>query len=189
MRCRSPRHEQRWEKLAGAVTDPARVRRTDPGDPDKCNLYAYHRYFSPDETLRWVEAGCRSADIGCFDCKKRLNEHMEERLGPIRDRMASLHDDDVRQFLKDLFALVIDDDKKKEKEKQGKIPGGLEYYPLTDAAMDEFVNLAISAPTASLPRNFISALNEGAVRAARRDSHVIDTDDLTPAQAIFTEGV
>ena len=99
------------------------------------------------------------------------------------------HDDDVRQFLKDLFALVIDDEKKKEKEKQGQVPSGLEYYPLTDEAMDEFVNLAISAPTASLPRNFISALNEGAVHAARRDSYVIDTDDLKPAQAIFTEGV
>lgn len=55
--------------------------------------------------------------------------------------------------------------------------------------MDELVNLAISAPTASLPRNFISALNEGAVCAARRDSYVIEPEDLTPAQAIFTEGV
>ena len=117
------------------------------------------------------------------DIKTRLNKaniHYLEYLA---------HDDDVRQFLKDLFALVIDDDKKKEKENQEKIPEGLEYYPLTDAAMDEFVNLAISAPTSSLPRNFISALNEGAVHAARRGSYVIDTDDLTPAQAIFTEGV
>ena len=99
------------------------------------------------------------------------------------------HDDDVRQFLKDLFDLVIDGDKKEEKEKQGQIPSSMEYYPLTDEAMDEFVNLAISAPTASLPRNFISALNEGAVHAMRRGSYVIDTEDLQPAQAIFTEGV
>ena len=99
------------------------------------------------------------------------------------------HDDDVRQFLKDLFALVIDDEKRKAKEEQGQISSDLEYYPLTDEAMDEMVNLAISAPTASLPRNFISALNEGAVHAARRGSYVIDTDDLESAQAIFTEGV
>lgn len=99
------------------------------------------------------------------------------------------HDDDVRQFLRDLFALVIDEDKKKDKEKQGQIPSGLEYYPLTNEAMDEFVNLAIGAPTASLPRNFISALNEGAVHAARRDSYTIDREDLHPAQTIFTEGV
>ena len=97
------------------------------------------------------------------------------------------HEDDVRQFLKDLFALVIDDEKKKAKEEQGQIPKALEYYPLTDEAKDEFVHLAISAPTASLPRNFISALNEGAVHAARRDSYVIDREDLEPAQAIFTE--
>ena len=99
------------------------------------------------------------------------------------------HDDDVRQFLKDLFALVIDVDRKKEKENNEQVPSGLEYYPLTDEAMDELVNLAISAPTASLPRNFISALNEGAVRATRRDSYVIEPEDLIPAQAIFTEGV
>lgn len=117
------------------------------------------------------------------DIKTRLNKANIHHLEYLA------HDDDVRQFLRDLFALVIDDDKKKEKEAQGKIPTGLKYYPLTDAAMDEIVNLAISAPTASLPRNFISALNEGAVHAARRDSYVIDTGDLTPAQAIFTEGL
>ena len=99
------------------------------------------------------------------------------------------HDDDVRQFLKDLFELVVDDEKKNEKEAQGKIPANLEFYPLTDDAMELFIHLAISAPTASLPRNFISALNEGAVHAARRESYVIDTDDLKPAYDIFTEGV
>ena len=117
------------------------------------------------------------------DIKTRLNKANIHHLEYLA------HDDDVRQFLKDLFALVIDDDKKKEKEKQGTIPSGLEYYPFTDAAMDEFVNLAISAPTSSLPRNFISALNEGAVHALRRDSYVIDTEDLKPAQAIFTDAV
>lgn len=115
------------------------------------------------------------------DIKTRLNKANIHHLEYLA------HDDDVRQFLKDLFALIIDDDKKKDKEKHGTIPDGLEYYPLTDAAMDEFVNLAIGAPTASLPRNFISALNEGAVHALRRGSYVIDTDDLEPAQAIFTE--
>ena len=99
------------------------------------------------------------------------------------------HDDDVRQFVKDLFELVIDENKKKEKEKSGQVPSGLEYYPLTGGAIDDFVNLAISAPTSSLPRNFISALNEGAVHAARRDSDVIDPEDLDPARAIFTEGI
>ena len=99
------------------------------------------------------------------------------------------HDDDVREFLKDLFALVIDEEKKAARESEEQIPRDLKYYPLTDQAMDEFVNLAVSAPASSLPRNFISALNEGAVNAHRRNSYVIDTEDLHSAQAIFTEGI
>jgi tryptophanyl-tRNA synthetase len=82
--------DERWKKLAQAVTDPARVRRDDPGEPTKCNVYAWHGFFSSDETLGWVEEGCRTAGIGCFDCKKRLAEHMEETLGPIRERAAEL---------------------------------------------------------------------------------------------------
>ena len=117
------------------------------------------------------------------DIKTRLNKANIHHL----DYLA--HDDDVRQFLTDLFLLVIDEEKKTEKEKEGKVSVGLEFYPLTDEAMEELVNLAVTAPTASLPRNFISALNEGAVHAARRNSYVIDTGDLTRAQAIFTEGM
>ena len=117
------------------------------------------------------------------DIKTRLNKANIHHLEYLA------RDDDVRQFLKDLFKLVIDEEKKGEKEKEGKVSAGLEYYPLTDAAMEELVNLAVSAPTASLPRNFISALNEGAVHAARCNSYVIGTDDLKRAQAIFTEGM
>ena len=98
-----------------------------------------------------------------------------------------LAEDGIRQFLKELFSLVVDEEKKKKKEEGGQIPKNLEYYPLTDDAMDEFVNLAVSAPVASLPRNFISALNEGAINATHRDSNVIDVQDLVSAQNIFTE--
>lgn len=98
-----------------------------------------------------------------------------------------LAEDGVRQFLKDLFFLIIDEDKKKKKEEEGQIPRNLECYPLTDDAMDEFVNLAVGAPVASLPRNFISALNEGAISADQRGSNVIDVQDLVSAQNIFTE--
>lgn len=98
-----------------------------------------------------------------------------------------LTEDDVRQFLKDLFSLVIDENKKKEREEAGEIPKNLECYPLTDDAMEEFVNLAAGAPVASLPRNFISALNEGAIIADQRDSNVIDVQDLVSAQNIFVE--
>ena len=126
----------------------------------------------------------RDEDIPQFvnrpDIKTRLNRANFHSLD-------YLNEVDARKFLKDLFALVIDDEKKKEKEKQKQIPSGLEYYPFTDAAIEEFLNLAATAPTACLPRNFISALNESAVRAAQQDSYVIDTDHLDPAMSIFTE--
>lgn len=83
-------YEQYWPKLARAVTDPARVRRSDPGEPTNCNVYAYHTFFSPEDTLRWVEEGCRGARIGCIDCKRKLAEHMEQRLAPIRERATEL---------------------------------------------------------------------------------------------------
>jgi len=93
--------EQVWKKLAGAKTDPARVRRTDAGDPEICNIYSYHRFFSPPETLSWVEEGCRSAGIGCVDCKRRLHAHMEEELAPVRARLGeiSAHPERVRELL------------------------------------------------------------------------------------------
>ncbi|MDY0058972.1 MAG: tryptophan--tRNA ligase [Myxococcota bacterium] len=79
-----------WPRLARAVTDPARVRKSDPGEPTKCNVYAYHTFFSDDDTLGWVEQGCRRAEFGCFDCKRRLAEGMERLLAPIRERAAEL---------------------------------------------------------------------------------------------------
>ncbi|MBN2358265.1 MAG: tryptophan--tRNA ligase [Deltaproteobacteria bacterium] len=90
-----------WRKLAPAKTDPARVRRTDPGDPEKCNLYRYHRCFSSEQTLQWAAAGCRSAGIGCLDCKRKLHQHMEEQLAPLRERLLDLqaHPDRVREIL------------------------------------------------------------------------------------------
>jgi len=82
--------EERWQRLSRAATDPARVRRSDAGDPDKCNIYAWHRLFSPQDTLAFAAEGCRTAGIGCFDCKRRLDGHMEEVLGPIRERARAL---------------------------------------------------------------------------------------------------
>jgi tryptophanyl-tRNA synthetase len=81
------------KKLATAVTDPARVRRTDPGEPTKCNIYALHRLFSTPEQVAWVEEGCRSAGIGCLECKKVLAENINAVLGPIQERYAELQSD------------------------------------------------------------------------------------------------
>lgn len=79
-----------WEKLRTMVTDPARVRRSDPGDPEKCPVWAWHRVYSDAETRAWVEQGCRGAGIGCLDCKKKLLEPILKDLEPVRQRAARL---------------------------------------------------------------------------------------------------
>jgi len=75
-----------WEKLRPAVTDPKRVRRTDPGTPEVCNIYHLHKAFSPTATVERVALQCSTAGWGCIDCKKVLFESMEAELGPIRER-------------------------------------------------------------------------------------------------------
>jgi tryptophanyl-tRNA synthetase len=78
------------QKLRPMLTDPARKRRTDPGDPDKCPVFDLHRAFSPVETREWAAAGCRSAGIGCLDCKAKLSEHMLETLAGVHARRPEL---------------------------------------------------------------------------------------------------
>jgi len=75
-----------WEKLRPAVTDPARVRRTDRGTPEICNIYHLHKAFSPPATVEHVAVQCRTAGWGCIDCKKVLHESIEKELTPIRAR-------------------------------------------------------------------------------------------------------
>ena len=74
------------QKLRPMVTDPARKRRTDPGDPDNCPVFDLHKAFSTAETREWAAAGCRAAGIGCLDCKAKLGEHMLERLAGVHAR-------------------------------------------------------------------------------------------------------
>ena len=73
-------------KLKTMQTDPARVRRTDAGDPDRCPVYDLHRVYSSAETRSWAEAGCRSAGIGCLECKKPLIDSVVEQITTIRTR-------------------------------------------------------------------------------------------------------
>jgi tryptophanyl-tRNA synthetase len=79
-----------WEKLRPAVTDPARVRRTDPGTPEVCNIYHLHRAFSPPDVVAHVEVQCRTAGWGCIECKKVLFENVNAELTPIRARAAEV---------------------------------------------------------------------------------------------------
>jgi len=93
--------ESVWEKLRPAATDPARVRRSDPGTPEVCNIYHLHKAFSPAETVEHVAAQCRSAGWGCLDCKKVLHESMEKELAPIRARAKEIagHPKQVKETL------------------------------------------------------------------------------------------
>jgi tryptophanyl-tRNA synthetase len=88
--------EEIWQKLRPAKTDPARVRREDPGTPEICNIYALHKYFSPPAEVERVAANCRSAGWGCIDCKKALHGHLVAALAPMRERAAALQADPDR---------------------------------------------------------------------------------------------
>ena len=84
------------------ITDPARKRKTDPGNPEICPVWDYHKAFgttdNPEET-QWIMEGCTQAKIGCIDCKKLLLKHMVERLSPIWERYDKITDDDVNETL------------------------------------------------------------------------------------------
>jgi tryptophanyl-tRNA synthetase len=89
------------KKLKTMVTDPARVRRTDPGDPDKCPVGDLHKVFSSAETLAKVYDGCRSAGIGCIECKGWAADALVQVLNPIQERRASFTTKQVEEILED----------------------------------------------------------------------------------------
>jgi tryptophanyl-tRNA synthetase len=78
--------EEIRKKTKVMVTDPARKRRTDPGNPDVCPVYDWHKLFSTPETLQWAAEGCRTAGIGCIECKAKMADHLIEWIAPVRER-------------------------------------------------------------------------------------------------------
>jgi tryptophanyl-tRNA synthetase len=76
------------EKIRTMPTDPARVRRTDPGDPMRCPVWGFHQVYSSEQLRSEIDSECRSAGIGCIDCKKHVIEAVQAELAPIRDRAA-----------------------------------------------------------------------------------------------------
>jgi len=88
--------EEVWAKLRPAVTDPARMKRTDPGTPEVCNIYHLHKAFSPEPTVATVAHNCSTAGWGCIDCKKVLHQSMEAELVPIRRRAEELRANPTR---------------------------------------------------------------------------------------------
>jgi tryptophanyl-tRNA synthetase len=92
-----------WKKISTAMTDPSRKKRTDKGEPNKCNLYSLHQIFSLEDQIKYVADGCRSASIGCLDCKKILADNIAKELEPFRKKYAELskNEDKVWQILED----------------------------------------------------------------------------------------
>jgi len=82
--------EETRQRVMQMVTDPARIKRTDPGNPDVCNVFTMHKIFSPPSDVEMINVECRRAGIGCVDCKKRLAEGMNRNLEPFRTRRAEI---------------------------------------------------------------------------------------------------
>ncbi len=85
----SATEEETTRRIMAAITDPERKYRKDPGHPEVCNVYGLHRYFTPAQ-VKSIAGQCRSAEIGCVDCKKLLAEQMNNYLKPVRTRRAAL---------------------------------------------------------------------------------------------------
>ncbi len=77
------------QKISRMMTDPARVKRTDPGEPEKCPAFELHKVYSTPEEIDYVSQGCRTAGIGCLECKKIMIKHVVEDLAPFREKRKS----------------------------------------------------------------------------------------------------
>ena len=83
----SDRGKELHQKVASMFTDPQRMRKKDPGNPDLCNVFTFHGLYTPRETVAEINKACRAAGIGCIDCKKMLAARIEEALAPVHERM------------------------------------------------------------------------------------------------------
>src|SRR5512146_2364848 len=95
--------EEIWSRVRNAVTDPQRVRRSDPGRPEECNVFTLHSFFTPEPERARIDRECRSAGIGCVDCKRLLAEGIGREFEPMRERAAEYRaqPDRVREILGD----------------------------------------------------------------------------------------
>ncbi len=88
-----------WQKVRGAKTDTNRIKKTDPGNPEVCIVWEYHKLFSDKETQEKIYNECKAGEIGCVACKKECAKNIDNFLAPIRDKKASLSDEYVLEVL------------------------------------------------------------------------------------------
>jgi tryptophanyl-tRNA synthetase len=76
------------KKVSRMITDPQRARRSDPGNPDVCNVYDFHKLYTDPQTVKEIDEQCRSAGIGCVECKQKMAQGLIKALAPIREKRA-----------------------------------------------------------------------------------------------------
>jgi tryptophanyl-tRNA synthetase len=91
------------QKIKGMMTDPARKRRNDPGDPDICPVFSYHKIYSPPETIQTVNRECRVAGIGCIDCKKWMTDSLLKEISPLLEKRKQYEQrkDEIRDVIEE----------------------------------------------------------------------------------------
>jgi len=87
-----------WEKIRSAITDPARIKKTDPGHPEVCIVFEYQKVFNQEE-VEEIEKACRAGSIGCVECKKKCAAKIDEFLTPIREKKAKLKNDEILDII------------------------------------------------------------------------------------------
>ncbi len=95
--------EQIHTRVAQMITDPQRARRSDPGDPDVCNVFGFHKLYTPAAEVKEIDRDCRAAQIGCVECKKKMGLNLSNALAPIREKRAfyEAHPEQVDEIIAD----------------------------------------------------------------------------------------
>jgi tryptophanyl-tRNA synthetase len=106
----SDRDKVLQQKIASMFTDPQRMRRSDAGNPEICNVFSFHGLYSPRQKVAEIDAECRKAGIGCIDCKKILAQHVAENLKPVHERM-----DYYTKHLDEIHAIIDEGNQKATK--------------------------------------------------------------------------
>ncbi len=91
--------EEIWQKVRQAKTDPQRIKKTDPGNPDVCIVFEYHKAFSAPQEVKEIEASCKAGSIGCVECKKRCAANISKIIAPIREKKASLTNEEILDII------------------------------------------------------------------------------------------
>ena len=90
-----------WEKVRKAKTDTSRIKKTDPGHPDECIVFDYHKVFSSEEEIKEIESACKAGTIGCVECKKRCAKNIDNLIAPIREKKNSLNNNEILDIIND----------------------------------------------------------------------------------------